>query len=46
MINATPYPATPRSRPVHSQCSRGGLAPFYSAAPIFGSWNGKSWKDA
>lgn len=23
-----------------------GLAPFYSAAPIFGLWNGKSWKDA
>ena len=23
-----------------------GLAPFYSATPIFGSWNGKSWKDA
>ncbi|HEY6792315.1 MAG TPA: hypothetical protein VI365_33890 [Trebonia sp.] len=23
-----------------------GLAPFYSAIPIFGSWNGKSWRNA
>jgi hypothetical protein len=23
-----------------------GLAPFYSATPIFGSWNGQSWKGA
>jgi len=23
-----------------------GQVPFYSATPIFGSWNGKSWKDA
>jgi len=23
-----------------------GLPPFYSATPIFGSWNGKSWRDA